>query len=112
MKGIILLTLSLVLAGICYSQGSTERYTTSSQDVLTNIERYKVDYELVDASLFDQDHSIVSGINLNVIDYYRQPTEDVVFHDKRSGLEILIYSEERIAAGKSTTSGLGHPSKH
>lgn len=111
MKGLILLTLFSFISGISFSQGSTERYATPIE-VPSNSDRYKIDYELVDESLYQQNPSIVSTINLNVIDYYRQPSEDLIFLDKRSGLEILIYSEERVAAGKSSSSGYEQPSKH
>lgn len=84
-------------------QNQSERFAPSVQHTLTNIDRYKIDYELVDQSSIVSDNSILSEINLERIELLRHETDDVISLDKNTGLEIIIYSVQKAGIRKSNS---------
>lgn len=100
MKRIILLFCLGLSTTISHAQ-NTEKYAEPIR-VRTNIERYKLDYELVDGTVIAGDNSILNSLELFRIEYVRQESDDVVFLDKNSGLEILVYSNQKVALRKKS----------
>ena len=87
---------------------STERFITQSAHIPTNIERYKVDYEIVDQSIIESDQSILSELNLERIEYLRHETDDVITIDKNTGIEIVIYSVQKVGIRKANELEFNH----
>ncbi len=100
---------TLILLGASYfSYGQTNHLELTKKNqpssIGTNLERYNVEYRLVDESIITSDSSVLSTLNLNILDYNRTKSEDVVVFDRNSGLNIIVYSFERIVSIKSEDS--------
>lgn len=86
----------------------TERFITHSAHIPTNIERYKIDYEIVDQSLIESDMSILTELNLERIEHLRHETDDVMTVDKNTGIEIVIYSVQKVGIRKANALEFNH----
>jgi len=92
------LAISLVFLG--FGQNNLERYNPSGNPV-SNIERYKLDYELVDESLLFTDSTILNEINMRTIDALRKEDVDTVINYRNLNIEIRIYSKQKAIANKA-----------
>jgi len=109
MKRTFILIGALLLSGhFSFGQNSTERYITNAPHLPTNIERFKMDYELVDNSLVATDKSLLETLELWRIEYVREDNQDVVFFEKNAGIEILVYSREKTTTRKSSANTIYH----
>lgn len=90
-----------------YSQSSTLDLTSRKAievTPLTPTQRYKVDYQFSDESLLLADSLILNTLDLVTIDGLRMVSQDVIHTDSVTGVEIIIYSEEKVAKrGKART---------
>ena len=91
----LLLIMSIFVVSIGWGQ-STERYVTP-MELPTNIERYNVDYKLVDESVIVSDSSILSQIDLDILDSMRAIDHNVVVNDVNTGLEIILFYKKKSA---------------
>jgi len=91
----LLLIMSIFVVSIGWGQ-STERYVTP-MELPTNIERYNVDYKLVDESVIVSDSSILSQIDLDRLDSMRAIDHNVVVNDVNTGLEIILFYKKKSA---------------
>ena len=87
--------MSIFVVSIGWGQ-STERYVTP-MELPTNIERYNVDYKLVDESVIVSDSSILSQIDLDRLDSMRAIDHNVVVNDVNTGLEIILFYKKKSA---------------
>ena len=101
-KHILVALILMAVAPISFSQSITDRYQTPV-DTPSNIERYKIDYELVDESLIAADKSILNLLNLDAIDRVRQESEDVIYFDEVNEIELRVYSIAKTTARKNKT---------
>lgn len=88
---ILLLGLLLLFASPGYSQNSTERYISNVPSVPTNIERYKIDYELVDEIHLTEDSLILNQLNLENAENFRLENEIFIHRDENTHLKIRLY---------------------
>ncbi len=103
MKKHILLVFALFsLTTLSFSQNITERHQTPVE-IPSNIDRYKVDYELVDESLIATDNSILTSLNLDAIEAVRLETEDTIYFDEVAEIELRVYSVAKTAIRKNKT---------
>ncbi len=100
MKKHLLVALILIaVAPISFCQNITDRHQTPI-DTPSNIERYKIDYELVDESLIATDNSILNSIDLSRLEFVRHETEDILFFDKTLNIELRVYSVQKATQRK------------
>ena len=105
-----LATILLFGVSFCsFGQADLSTHTRSSQESIigSNIQRYNYEYKLVDESVLNADSTILSNLDLNILEYYRLPSEDVVVFDRISGLSIIAFSFDKIRS-KNT----GHTNYH
>ena len=95
----LLLIMSIFVVSIGWGQ-STERYVTP-MELPTNIERYNVDYKLVDESVIVSDSSILSQIDLDRLDSMIAIDHNVVVNDVNTGLEIILFYKKKSARTNS-----------
>ena len=91
---IFLTLISLSFTSIIWSQSLTERYITPVE-VPTHIERYNVDYKLVDESVIVSDSSILNQIDLDGLDPLRSEFDNVVVHDVVTNLEVILFYKRK-----------------
>lgn len=89
----------LLLGSYSYGQinvNSTERYQEIPHHLtLGNIERYGLDYELINYN-FNGDSTILESIDLLGIEQYRNNFNDVEINDYEHNIKILLYSGNRV----------------
>lgn len=83
------------------AQNTIARYGTTNNQIPSNIQRYGIDYELVDQSLLGQDSLILNDLNLLTIDAYREEANDVIFVYKGLDISIKVYSRMRASENKA-----------
>ena len=76
------------------SETLTQRYVTPIS-VPSHIERYEVDYKLVDESVIASDSSILNQIDLDALDSFRALDHDVTVTDSVTNLEVILFYRER-----------------
>lgn len=85
--------------GFSQLQPSFERYQTTP----THYDRYGVDYEVVGlnvgAEFSASDSTLISGLSLDNLEYYRHDENDVVVYDKITHVDVLLYSRKRMMSG-------------
>tara|TARA_R110002072_G_scaffold301854_1_gene482634 strand:- start:11667 stop:11999 length:333 start_codon:yes stop_codon:yes gene_type:complete len=104
MKTIILAILILSSSTVFgqWEYASTSREIQPAK-IFTNTQLYKIEYQLSDESNLG-DSTILSTIDLERFDYFREQSIDVTFFDKEVNLNILIYSFDKIRKKKYPTS--------
>lgn len=103
----ILFAIALLGMNSSYSNAQlnqTERYVTTGVHIQTNIERYKIDFELVDESIISDSKEILLSLNLDLIEDKRLEDVDQVFMDPTTQIEILVYSYSKVALRKESNS--------
>ena len=93
MKLLSLLFLLGLYPLLCFSQ-----YDHTS----SNIERYNLDYELLDHAFLNGDSSILNVLNIEGMLLSRKINHDVEITDLEHGVRILIYSEARAKKERNT----------
>lgn len=91
---IFLTLISLSFTSIIWSQSLTERYITPVE-VPSHVERYNVDYKLVDESVIVSDSSILNQIDLDGFEYMRSETQNVTVHDSVTNLDIILFYKKK-----------------
>jgi hypothetical protein len=98
------LTLISIGISIC-SFGQQTLNSTSKQltpiEYPTNIERYNVDYKLVDTTVLNGNWQLVNQINLENLEQFRSTSIDVIVSDPNSGFEIILFNEKKITNSPS-----------
>ena len=81
-----------------FGQADLSSHTKNMQESIigSNIERYNVEYKLVDETLLSSDSAILNNLDIDRLDFFRKDIEDFIFLDKSSGLEVIVFSFERI----------------
>lgn len=75
---------------------STERYQETPYHLtLNNIERYGLDYELINYN-FNGDSTMLESLDLLGIEQYRNNFNDVEINDYEHNVKILLYSGNRV----------------
>jgi hypothetical protein len=94
---LLLLLLFAVLPMFVFSQqASPHKDVTSSQfEQSGNIERYKLDYELINYVFINGDSTILNALNIDGMLLSRKTNVDVELTNLEYGVRILIYSESR-----------------
>ncbi len=90
----LLTLISLSFTSLIWSQSITERYVVPV-DTPTNIERYNIDYKLVDESVIATDNSILNLIDLDALDSQRLPDTNVIVHDNTTNLDVILFNKKR-----------------
>lgn len=94
-----ILTIMVLTGSFAFSQSdlnSSERYQqTPHYLTLGNIERYGLDYELVNYN-FNGDSTILESLDLLGIEQYRNNFNDVEIDDYMHNVKILLYSGNRV----------------
>lgn len=91
---IILTVLSANFIFVGWGQASTDRYVTPI-DIPTNIERYNIDYKLVDESVLVSDSLILNQIDLDSLDALRFEEHSVTVHDNATNLDVILFHEKK-----------------
>lgn len=81
-----------------FGQADLSTHTKNMQEPIigSNIERYNIEYRLVDETLLNSDSTILNSLNIDKLDYFRKDSEDSIFLDKNSGIEVIVFSFDRI----------------
>lgn len=101
-----LLLITIVNLNVSYLEAQinpTERYITQSLHIPTNIERYKIDYQLLDESLISDSKEILLSINIDQFEAQRREDEDVHVLDETTGIMIVLYSYSKCTVNKNQT---------
>lgn len=108
MKSTLLLILVfLTSSNFSFGQLSlTERQMTPAY-IPNHIERYNVDYRLVDESIIVSDSSVLSQIDLEGLESNRALDHDVTVHDIATGLDIILFYKKRGVKPNSVTNTSG-----
>lgn len=93
MKKVILL-LFVCASSISWGQGSTGRIAVPDQ-LPNHIERYNVDYKLVDESVLANDSTILNHINLDALEEFRLNDENVIVRDVPTNLEVVLFYRKK-----------------
>lgn len=101
MKVLVLLTSMLAFGSVSYAQESTGRYV-SSQHMMSNAERYQIDYELANPSVLETNPSVIDDLELDRIEDVREFDQDITVVDSKTGLELIVYSRARVRDNKSS----------
>ncbi len=102
MKQLLLITTLTLLSFQSFSQDQSSRIMTNTpfQNNIepTNIERYKVDYELKDYNFINGDSTILMQLNLKEIESFRNISgnENIEIKDPNTGLIIILYPNKNI----------------
>lgn len=77
----------------------------SSQDVTskqvipvvvpTNIERYNIDYKLLDSTVLNGNLELLNQVDLDYLDSFRSPSSSIQVTDPNTGFEIILFHEKR-----------------
>lgn len=60
----------------------------------SNIERYNVDYKIINYTCVNGDSTILNHINLDELESHRSTTEDVQVIDPNTGFEIILFHKK------------------
>ncbi len=77
--------------GVSQATLENARMIPEGNTVPSNIERYKVDYEVVNYTFIDGDSTILEQIDLNFLEQFRRPDYDSRVEDPVTGLHVLLY---------------------
>ena len=103
-KTLLLIMLSnLSISYLDAQVNSTERFITQSAHTPTNIERYKIDYQLLDESIISDSKEILLSLNLDQFEGLRLEDEDIQLVDKGTGIVIIFYSYSKCAINKNNS---------
>lgn len=61
----------------------------------TNIERYNIDYKLMDTTVINGNWDLIDQVDLNLLEAFRSPTASVQITDPTTGYEIILFHEKR-----------------
>lgn len=101
MKQIATLCFAIItFSSISQLSNSDARYQSGT--TLSNVDRYGIDYELINYTFINGDSTILSGLSLENLEYSRHDSEDVIAYDKVVHVNVLLYSRKRIAGGVNT----------
>jgi len=87
---LIILIIVSTFSGLAFSQSIEERAAVA-QEIKSNIERYNVDYKILDESLIESDSSVLNLIDLDHLGNFRNETSNVVITDKRTGIKVVLF---------------------
>ncbi len=96
---ILLFGICLLITGFSFSQQTSKKMMPVTP--LSGIERYKIDYELVNYTFVDGDSSVLNLIDLEHFDVVRKENQDIEITDSVTGLKVLIYSKVKAREKKS-----------
>lgn len=97
MKKQLLLAFGLfAIIGFSNGQDITARYQTPIE-IPSNIDRYKVDYELMDESYIAQDSLILEQLDLTDAEQFRLESTEFIHRDQNTHLFIRLYPINKIA---------------
>jgi len=68
----------------------------------SNLERYKVDYELMDYDFTQNDSTIINQLDLSITNSLRRENVDQAYRDLQNNVVIIIYSVARMKESGST----------
>jgi len=88
----------LLVCSISFAHGQTEKAVQNIIQI-TNIDRYGVDYELVD--VVNPDPAMLELLDLDQYEYYRHQTLDIEVYDFENSLTILLYSVDHCVYNKT-----------
>ena len=91
---ILLLTMSLCFVSIGWAQTSTDRYMTTEL-VPSNLERYNIDFKLVDESVIVSDSSILNQIDMINLETFRAQDQNVIVNDAVTGLDVILFYKKK-----------------
>lgn len=94
---LIVLGICLVGSSLIAQQEQTGKETFQSEN---NIQRYNLDYELVDYTFVNGDSSILNELNIVGTFHARLINEDLLLTDIQHNVKILLYSEYRMRAAR------------
>ncbi|MDG1334034.1 MAG: hypothetical protein P8P74_16985 [Crocinitomicaceae bacterium] len=77
-----------------------EQYEGEISQSETNIQRYHLDYELVDYTFVNGDSTILNELNITGAFHARRYREDLVLTDIEHNVKILLYSEIRMRTAR------------
>jgi len=77
------------------AQGTPTKNTLLAHGNETNIQKYELDYELIDYVFVNGDSSILNDLNINGFTSSRLYSDDLEVTDLEHGVKVLIYSELR-----------------
>ena len=100
-----LLTFFCFLIGTTSLVAQQEQYATEVADNETNIQRYGLDYELIDYTFVNGDSTILNELDITANFHARLLNDDLVLTDIAHNVKILLYSESRMRAAR----GLANP---
>ena len=97
MKAILISLVCLIISNYGISQTSPD---ISSRQVIpievpTNLERYNVDYKLMDSTLLNGNWDLIDQVDLNYLDSFRSQSTSVQATDPITGFEIILFHEKR-----------------
>jgi hypothetical protein len=92
-----MLCMCLVSSSLMAQQGQFENETIQYED---NIQRYNLDYELVDYTFVNGDSSILNELNITGTFHARLLNEDLLLTDIEHNVKILLYSETRMRTAR------------
>lgn len=89
---ILMTAIALLTCGFLFSQFDAEKrlYTPAE----TYIDRYEIDYELLNYTFINGDSSILLLLNLESAEEFRKSTSNVIYHDTINNVDILLYMKE------------------
>lgn len=103
-KTLLLITLfNLSIASLNAQVNLSERYITQSAHIPTNIERYKIDYQLLDESIISDSKEILLSLNINALEEQRLEDEDIQLVDESTGIVVILYSYSKCAINKNNS---------
>jgi len=79
----------------CFSQQDEARNETPSGSISLNIERYKLDYELIGYTFINGDSTILNELNIDGMLLLKKANIDIELTDLEHGVTILIYSTNK-----------------
>ena len=97
MKLLATLCACLMSSLLFSQQGQQEHESIQHED---NIDRYNLDYELVDYTFVNGDSSILNELNITGTFHARLLNEDLLLTDIEHNVKILLYSEVRMRAAR------------
>lgn len=61
----------------------------------TNIERYNIDYKLMDTTVINGNWDLIDQVDLNLLEAFRSSVASVQVTDPITGYEIILFHEKR-----------------
>ena len=94
MKNPLFLLIISVFPMICQAQGPSSRYYTEPI-VVSNIDRYGVEYILKNYSFPPGDSTILNQLDLEAAETHRSMTENIEHFDVVTGLTLILFFEKK-----------------